>query len=53
MVSEVLIGFAVTAVALFAMLAWSYHEIARIDEIREQVDEDLAERAEAKAREEE
>lgn len=30
--SEVVIGFAVTAVALFAMLAWSYHGIARIGE---------------------
>lgn len=53
MVSEVVIGFAVTAVALFAMLAWSYHEIARIDEIRGEVDERLAEKREAEAREEE
>lgn len=43
-VSELLVGFVLTVVALVGMLAWAWHEMARVDDIREQVDRELAKR---------
>lgn len=41
-VSELVVGFALTFIALVGMMAWAWHEVARVDEVREQVDRRLA-----------